>query len=99
MGGAAPHGRFAKRTISVADGFESVMTEVRRPIAVCLPASVDGTPVVDAGDTLVCYSIRTSGNEPRFTSQDVTATDLWETSELSLRRAQTLCVPSFVELP
>lgn len=96
---AAPRGRFEKRTISVSDGFESVMTEVRRPTAVCLPASVDGAPVLDGGDTLVCYSIRTRAGAPAFTSQDVTATDRWETSELSLRRAQTVCVPSFVGVP
>jgi acyl-homoserine lactone acylase PvdQ len=96
---AAPRTRFTPRTVLLSDGIETVLTDIRRPNAVCLPADVDGSEVVDPGDTMVCYSIRTNRSEPRFTRQSVAATDLWRNLDLELRRPQTLCVPSFVDLP
>jgi hypothetical protein len=96
---AAPRTRFTRRDALVADGLESVLTAIRRLATVCLPADVEGNPVVDPGDTVVCYTIRTDRSEPRFTPQMIMATDLWETLDLELKRVQTLCVPSYVDLP
>jgi hypothetical protein len=96
---ASPRTRFSRQDVLVADGFETVLTGVRRPAAICLPAEVEGNPVADPGDTVVCYTIRNDRSEPRFTPQMITATDLWQTRDLELKRVQTLCVPSYVDLP
>jgi hypothetical protein len=52
--------RGPKRAVALAalsDQFETRATTVLQPYTVCLPASRDGAPLVDASANLVCYKL------------------------------------------
>jgi hypothetical protein len=50
--------RFDERTVKLADQFETRLTAVRRPIALCNPADVDGAGIDDPDTHLTSYGIK-----------------------------------------
>ena len=50
--------RFDERTVKLADQFETGLTEVTRPLALCNPADLDGAGIADPDTHLTSYGIK-----------------------------------------
>jgi hypothetical protein len=89
--------RFVRRTVSVADQFETKQTVVRRPDTVCTAVDVDGGGMRDATAALTCYRIRNAAGQTRFGGQQAATANAFGNETLSAVRARTLCVPSSLQ--
>jgi subtilisin family serine protease len=83
--------RFARRDVAVADEFASGAVRVLRPAALCVPAAVDGSAVVDAEHYLACYKAR---DTVRVASRDVVVDNALATHTVGALKGAALCVPS-----
>jgi hypothetical protein len=84
--------RFLRRTVSVANQFESTTLTVVKPRRLCAPASKNGEDPTAPGhpDHLLCYKTRGT----RFEGAAHTITDQFGTRSVLVIRRQELCVPA-----
>jgi thermitase len=86
--------RVKKPDAALDDAFESTQSRVKRIRSYCTPVEVDGQPVQDPTLRLACYKIGTASGQPRFSSQESTVTDEFDTGPRTLKKVVTLCIPS-----
>ncbi|MEO6029535.1 MAG: hypothetical protein ABIR79_21940 [Candidatus Binatia bacterium] len=85
----------ARRSTTLADGFESKRTTVVRTSEVCLPVDKNGRGIANGTAHLQCFTIRDAAGEPRFQSRVVTVDDdLGTARSLLLRKSERLCLPA-----
>jgi hypothetical protein len=89
---AAP--RFTKRSVTLADTFESKTTTVVKPQAFCDAVDQAGAGTRDASARLVCYKIRDAAGQTKFAPRDATVANELGTQTLSAFKAAMLCVPA-----
>jgi hypothetical protein len=95
-------GKFAQRTVTLADQFESKTTIVQRPVSLCTPVDKNGEGVVDAQKHLTCYRIVDVAGQPEFAQRFVSVEDQFSAQQVqafrgTCRKASLLCVPSITD--
>jgi hypothetical protein len=96
---AQRHGKFAARTVELADQFETKRTVVQKPVLMCNPVDKNGEGIVDPAAHLTCYRIIEAPGQEEFLQREVTVEDQFTEQAVSAfrgtcRRASLLCVPS-----
>jgi hypothetical protein len=89
--------KFAKRTVSVADQFESVTVTLVKPILLCAPANKNNEdPTAPSHpDHLTCYKTA----DGKFLSSTHTIDNQFGTDQVTLIHRRELCVPSIKNPP
>lgn len=82
--------KFSARSVALADQFGGTTAEARKPAALCLATSVDGTPAPDPAGALVCYALKA----PKTAARQVTTSDAFGNLSLTARRPTLLCLPA-----
>ncbi|TMA92100.1 MAG: penicillin acylase family protein [Deltaproteobacteria bacterium] len=91
---ARPTPPFGKRTVTLADVFETKTTTVMKPQLVCDAVDENGTGVRDATARLVCHKIRDAAGQTRFAPHDATVANELGSATLTAIKASSLCVPA-----
>jgi hypothetical protein len=86
--------KWANKTVSLVDEFESKTTVVSKPTTICTPVDKNTEGIVNAGMHLVCYPIKDAKGQPKFTPHTITAVNQFATRAMIASKATTLCVPS-----
>ncbi len=81
--------------IPVEDQFGAGVTDVKRPLRLCLPVDKQGEGILNAAARLMCYQIKPG---PRV-NQEVVIDNQFGESDLLVRRARELCVPMRTPTP
>jgi acyl-homoserine lactone acylase PvdQ len=89
--------RFVRRTVSLADRFETKSTLVLKPDSVCVAVDKNGEGVHDPTAALTCYRIKDTAGQPRFSSHVVQSTNQFGTDLVASFKTRTLCVPSSLQ--
>jgi hypothetical protein len=84
--------KFAKRTVTVSDQFESLTLTLVKPVLLCAPASKNNEdPTAPShSDHLTCYKTQ----DGRFPQSTHTITNQFGLDEVTLIHRRELCVPS-----
>lgn len=82
--------KFTARSVALTDQFGGTTAEVRKPAALCLATSVDGTPAPDPAGALVCYAL----GAPKTAARPVTTRDAFGSLAVTARRPTLLCLPA-----
>ena len=85
----------APRTVSLRDQFGITKSTVIQAVRLCNPVRKNTTPVRNAKAHLVCYSIR---DVQALQIPAIRVRNQFGRAALRVRRAQTLCLPSFKEV-
>ena len=85
---------FTRRTVTLADDFETKLTTVTGPTAFCNPVDADGRGILDAATHLECYKVKTVPGQSHLVPQTVAASNELGTTSLRVSKARTLCLPS-----
>lgn len=85
--------KFTAREVQVVDAYEVKQTRVKVPKALCLPVSIDGSPVGDPAALLTCYKTADAKGQPKFAKRSAAAADPFGARDLLLKKASLLCVP------
>lgn len=85
----------ATRTVTTRDQFLTTKTQVIQVVRLCNPVRKNTTPVRNAKAHLVCYTIRDS---TALGPLGVLVRNQFGRAALRVRRAETLCLPSFKEV-
>lgn len=80
--------------LAVTDQFGSITIDVKRPLHVCLAASLDGSPIPVPGASLACYLIR--GTRPAAPPPIVYTHDTFGPDQYGFFGPRDFCVPSTV---
>jgi len=75
--------------VTVEDQFGTGVTDVKKPLRLCLPVDKDGEGIVDQAARLMCYQLKPG---PRV-NQEVFIDNQFGAGSLEVRRARELCVP------
>jgi hypothetical protein len=89
--------RFVRRTVGLADAFETKSTLVVKPDSVCTAVDKNGEGVHDGTAALACYRIKDVAGQARFARQVVQSTNQFGTDLVASLKTRTLCVPSAVQ--
>ena len=89
-------GGFATLVTTIADTFESKVTNVLKPVEVCSPVSVDGSALVNPAIHLTCYMIKDARTpaQAKFVATNVYSQNEYGAGQRTALKAQELCVPS-----
>jgi hypothetical protein len=79
----------AKRDVTLVDQFGIVETKTKKPLFLCNPAAVDGSPIENRLNHLECHAIK-----PRKVKVTATAVNAFGTETVTTKKAVALCVPS-----
>lgn len=93
--------KFAGAQVTLEDGLETKITDVRKPIAYCEPVNEDGAGTVNPQARLVCYKIKDAKTHPKqakFDKRQLVAADGFGELSLLLSKSTTLCEPA-TEVP
>lgn len=90
---------FTPREVTLADQFETKVTEVLKPHLLCNPVDLNGQGIATDLCHLLCYRIRDAAGQPEFVPVEVSVEDELTaltvgTAQNSCRRVSLLCVPS-----
>jgi hypothetical protein len=86
--------RFAPRSMSLTDEFETRMASITHPMFYCTPAGVNGSAVHNPSALLTCYQMR-DAILPRFEPHLIDEHDQFGSGPLLVRRpTRPLCVPA-----
>jgi hypothetical protein len=90
--------KFVKRTVTVADQFETVTLDVQKPARLCAPASKNGEdPTAPSHpDHLLCYKARA---QAKFGTIDVTIDNQFGPDQVTIVHRRELCVPALKNPP
>lgn len=80
--------------LHVTDQFGSIVIDVKRPLHVCLAASLDGAPVPVPGASLMCYLIR--GTRPTTPPPLIYTHDTFGPDQYGFFGPRDFCVPATV---
>ena len=86
--------KFAQRTVTLADEFETKSTKLLKPVSVCNPAGQDGAGITTPLAHLECYRISDVKGQPKFTARNVPVQNAFGSETLTVQKPDTLCVPS-----
>ncbi len=75
--------------VTVEDQFGTGVTDVKKPLRLCLPVDKEGEGIVDPAARLMCYQLKPG---PRV-NQEVFIDNQFGAGSLEVRRARELCVP------
>jgi len=75
--------------VTVEDQFGTGVTDVKKPLRLCVPVDKDGEGILDNAARLMCYQIKPG---PRV-NQTVFIDNQFGAASLNVRRARELCVP------
>ena len=89
-----PSPAFARRTVSLADQFETKATSVLRPQLVCNAVDKNGAGRLDPSGHLTCYRIRDVAGQTAFAPRDAATTNQFGSEVVAATKATMLCVPS-----
>jgi hypothetical protein len=79
----------AKRDVTLVDQFGIIETKTKKPLFLCNPAAVDGSPIKNRLNHLECHAIK-----PRKVKVTATAVNAFGTETVTTKKAVALCVPS-----
>lgn len=91
----AVQGESADRQVTLTDERGTATVSVRRPVALCIPATVDGTPLRDGRVLLTCYDAKSPGRA--LPSGKITLENRLGSEELKLGKRSRLCVATTVD--
>jgi hypothetical protein len=80
--------------LAVTDQFGSITVDVKRPLHVCLAASLDGSPIPVPGASLACYLIR--GTRPAAPPPLIYTHDTFGPDQYGFFGPRDFCVPSSI---
>ena len=77
------------------DQFQEESAVVVQPFSLCNPVDKNGEGIRLPDDHLVCFSVKTISEDPKFMKRDVSVTNQFVGDEkLKLKKKHVLCVPS-----
>jgi hypothetical protein len=82
------------RTVDLVDEVESKSTVVSRPAGLCNAANVEQQGLKDSTAHLACYRIKAAPDQAPFSPLNVSVSNQFGASALTLTKAWNLCVPS-----
>ncbi len=94
-----PAPRFARRTVTLADAWETKDTQVIVPQLACTPAVIGGGVPIHPADELLCYKAKDAPRQPKLTKRDVDLQSFFGDLGLIAVKPQHLCVPSVRRAP
>ncbi len=80
--------------LAVSDQFGSITVDVKKPLHLCLAASVDGTAIPTPGASVMCYQVR--GSRPAAPPPMVYTHDAYGPDQYGFFGPRDLCFPSTV---
>ncbi len=89
--------KFAERTVSLADQFETKQTTVKKPAEICNPVDQQGGGIFNPTGHLVCYKIKDTKSElnwAKFPKTDVYTNNDFGSEKVSAIKPAMLCLPS-----
>ena len=88
--------KFEKQEVTLDDQFNSGTAIVEKPLALCNPVDKNGEGILNPANHLVCYSLNKG---PKLDPKpEVTSVDQFGPLDLTVLKAERLCVPSTKEV-
>jgi hypothetical protein len=84
--------------IKVIDEFGTMIVTVKKPVALCAPAELNGGTLIDPEMFLTCYKVKTSPPRPGV-GLPIFILDPFNLQEIAVTRPTELCVPSTIVQP
>jgi hypothetical protein len=88
--------------VPLADQFQTLNVDVKKPAGLCLPVNMDGEDPGAPGHTsvLLCYAVKAAKGSPRLAPvSPLFATDRFGEHTMRLTKLKELCVASSLEMP
>lgn len=87
--------------LRVPDAFEDRLYDVKKPVRLCLPATLGGEAPANGNLYAMCYKAVRAAGEPKHAKRvgEIHAADLFGGLELDTRVEEEICVPAIVTPP